>query len=161
MRIRSTWTAVAALALVLLAVPGVAQEQRPAVAPAFSAEDLTAWPTDRWITNGGNIFNQRYSPLTAINRDNVAQLKPKWRASLNGSGTASKYSAQAQPIVYDGVIYVATGANDVFAPPSRHHTSCPPNARVHRRLTAGSRLAEVRRSLRLLRDRLWIRSADV
>ena len=115
MRIRSTWTAVAASALALLAAPGVAQEQRPAVAPAFSAKDLTALPTDRWITNGGNIYNQRYSPLTAINRANVAQLKPKWRTSLNGSGTASKYSAQAQPIVYDGVIYVATGANDVFA----------------------------------------------
>ena len=101
--------------MALLAAPGVAQEQPSAVAPAFSAKDLTAWPTDRWITNGGNIYNQRYSPLTAINRANVAQLKPKWRTSLNGSGTASKYSAQAQPIVYDGVIYVATGANDVFA----------------------------------------------
>ena len=25
-----------------------------------------------WITNGGNVFNQRYSPLTQINRDTVA-----------------------------------------------------------------------------------------
>ena len=115
MRTCSTWTALATLALALPSAPGVAQEKGSPVAPAFSAKDLTAWPTDRWITNGGNIYNQRYSPLTAINRANVAQLKPAWRTSLNGSGTASKFSAQAQPIVYDGVIYVATGANDVFA----------------------------------------------
>jgi PQQ-dependent dehydrogenase (methanol/ethanol family) len=83
--------------------------------PAFSAKELTASPTDSWITNGGNVYNQRYSPLTRINRDNVAQLKPQWRTHLNGSGTESKYSGQAQPLVYDGVIYVATGANDVFA----------------------------------------------
>ena len=103
--------------LALLAVASAAPAQPPAAgrAPAFSAEALTAWPTDGWITNGGNVFNQRFSPLEAINRDNVADLAPVWRTSLNGSGTDSKYSGQAQPIVYDGVIYVATGANDVFA----------------------------------------------
>jgi quinohemoprotein ethanol dehydrogenase len=84
-------------------------------APAFRAKALTTPPTDAWITNGGTIFNQRYSPLSSINRDNVAQLKPKWRTGLNGSGAASKYSAQAQPLVYDGVIYLVTGADDVFA----------------------------------------------
>ena len=34
---------------------------------------------------------------------------------LKGSGVAAKYSAEAQPIVYDGVMYVPTGADDVFA----------------------------------------------
>ena len=70
---------------------------------------------DGWITNGGNVYNQRYSPLARINKDNVATLKPAWRTHLNGSGTDSKYSGQAQPLVYDGVIYIPTGANDVFA----------------------------------------------
>jgi len=83
--------------------------------PAFTAEELTAWPTDGWITNGGNVYNQRYSPLTQIDRENVAQLQPRWRVGLNDSGTASKYSGQAQPLVYEGVIYIPTGANDVFA----------------------------------------------
>ena len=46
-----------------------AQELPPA--PAFSAQDLLTAPTQDWITNGGNLFNQRYSPLTQINRDNV------------------------------------------------------------------------------------------
>jgi PQQ-dependent dehydrogenase (methanol/ethanol family) len=109
------------LALVSLAAaaalaPHTGTAQRaPTAAPAFSAKELTASPTDNWVTNGGNVYNQRYSPLTRINRDNVAQLKPQWRTHLNGSGTESKYSGQAQPLVYDGVIYVPTGANDVFA----------------------------------------------
>ena len=34
---------------------------------------------------------------------------------LSGSGVAAKYSAEAQPIVYQGVMYVPTGADDVFA----------------------------------------------
>jgi alcohol dehydrogenase (cytochrome c) len=87
----------------------------PRLAPAFTSKDLTAWPSHGWITNGGNVYNQRYSPLALINRNNVAGLKPSWRVSLNGSGSASKYSGQGQPIVFDGVIYMVTGADDVFA----------------------------------------------
>jgi alcohol dehydrogenase (cytochrome c) len=34
---------------------------------------------------------------------------------LRGSGTAPQYSGFAAPIVYDGVAYISTGANDVFA----------------------------------------------
>jgi len=81
----------------------------------FSASALSAPPTGAWATNGGNLFNQRYSPLAAINRENVAQLKGVWRTRLRGSGTAPQYSAHAQPIVHDGVAYISTGANDVFA----------------------------------------------
>ncbi|HUK34237.1 MAG TPA: PQQ-binding-like beta-propeller repeat protein, partial [Vicinamibacterales bacterium] len=81
----------------------------------FSAGRLTAPPTTSWSTNGGNLYNQRYSPLDSINRTNVAQLKGVWRTHLRGSGVAPQYSGAAQPIVYDGVTYVSTGANDVFA----------------------------------------------
>jgi len=101
-----------------LALPIAAQPARPAPprpAPAFTAKELTAQPRDGWVTNGGNIFNQRYSPLTQINRDTVARLKPSWRVGLNGSGVASKYSGQGQPLERDGVIYMVTGADDVFA----------------------------------------------
>ena len=38
-----------------------------------------------------------------------------WRTRLDGSGVGPHYSGEAQPIVVDGVVYVATGANDVFA----------------------------------------------
>jgi quinohemoprotein ethanol dehydrogenase len=84
-------------------------------APAFSASDLDAAPTDNWITNGGSLSNQRYSPLTEITTSNVNELKGVWLTHLRGSATAAKYSAEAQPLEYQGVIYVATGADDVFA----------------------------------------------
>lgn len=85
------------------------------LAPAFAGRDLTTAPTTGWPTNGGDWFNRRYSPLTQINRDNVGSLKAVWRTRLNGSGAGTRYSGEAQPIVYQGVIYLATGADDVFA----------------------------------------------
>ena len=94
---------------------GSAQVTEIIPAPAFSGERLVTLPTGDWITNGGNVYNQRYSPLDEIDRDNVADLRGVWRARLGGSGVDSKYSGEAQPIVYDGVIYIVTGANDVFA----------------------------------------------
>jgi alcohol dehydrogenase (cytochrome c) len=78
-------------------------------------DPLVAAPTTSWPTNGGNWYNQRYSPLSAIDRGNVAGLKGVWRTRLGGSGAGPQHSGEAQPLVVDGVIYVPTGANDLFA----------------------------------------------
>jgi quinohemoprotein ethanol dehydrogenase len=86
--------------------------------PAFSATELSSPPGANWITNGGLISNQRYSPLTQINTGNVGQLKGMWHVHLR-SGLAGKYSGEAQPLVYKNVIYVVTGADDVFAVDAR------------------------------------------
>src|SRR5580698_5224139 len=91
-------------------VPGTAQI---AQAPAFTASQLSAPPTAGWLTNGGSLSNQRYSPLAQINRDTVSRLKAVWRASLHGSGLSARSGNQAQPLVYAGVIYIMTGENDV------------------------------------------------
>ena len=45
-----------------------------------------------WVTNGGNLTNQRYSTLTQINTTNVKQLKGAWMTRLKGSGLGGKYS---------------------------------------------------------------------
>jgi hypothetical protein len=66
-------------------------------APAFTADELAAPPTDNWITNGGSLSNQRYSPLDQITTANVSQLRGVWHVHLRGSGLAAKYSAEAQP----------------------------------------------------------------
>jgi quinohemoprotein ethanol dehydrogenase len=107
----------AAACVMALAQAGQAPVAPPAItpAPAFAANDLTVFPTSGWLTNGGDVFNRRYSPLMQITRDNVSQLKAVWRTRLNGSGVGVKYSGEAQPIVHDGVIYIITGADDVFA----------------------------------------------
>jgi quinohemoprotein ethanol dehydrogenase len=110
--------ALAVLLATFQASPASGQGARSAEvspAPAFSARILSRPPTDGWLTNGGSLYNQRYSPLERINRRNVANLKGVWRTRLGGSGLGDKYSGEAQPIVYEGVIYIVTGADDVFA----------------------------------------------
>src|SRR3954471_6998693 len=84
-------------------------------APNFSAADLTKLPTDDWPTVGGNLMNERYSPLDQLNTDNISQVKGIWRTHLKGSAIAAKYSQESQPVVYKGVIYITTGNDDVFA----------------------------------------------
>jgi quinohemoprotein ethanol dehydrogenase len=107
-------SAAAALTVAFCATGALAGPTQRA-APVFKRHALVAAPTDGWPTNGGNWYNQRYSPLSEIDRGNVANLKGVWRARLGGSGVGAKYSGEAQPIVYDGVVYVVTGADDVFA----------------------------------------------
>src|SRR6266508_385094 len=68
-----------------------------------------------WVTNGGNLTNQRYSTLKQIDTSNVKQLKGAWMTRLKGSGLGGKYSFEATPLVKDGVMYVITGNDDVFA----------------------------------------------
>src|SRR6516225_9606821 len=68
-----------------------------------------------WVTNGGNLTNQRYSTLTQINTSNVKQLKGAWMTRLKGSGLNAKYSFEASPLVKNGIMYVITGNDDVFA----------------------------------------------
>jgi len=68
-----------------------------------------------WVTNGGNLTNQRYSTLKQIDTTNVKQLKGAWMTRLKGSGLGGKYSLEATPLVKDGVMYISTGNDDVFA----------------------------------------------
>jgi glucose dehydrogenase len=82
------------LALSACAVAGgsPAFSQPMSKAPAFTSAELVRHPAGNWVTNGGNVYNQRYSSLSQINRANVAQVKAVWRTSLNGSGLGQGYS---------------------------------------------------------------------
>src|SRR5690606_16339972 len=81
----------------------------------FSSEALLQLPTQNWSTNGGNLYNQRYSPLSQLTPDNVSGLKGVWHINLRGSGAGPQYSGEAQPLVHNGIGYIVTGADDVFA----------------------------------------------
>lgn len=72
------------------------------------------YASKEWTTHGGDYYNRRYSQLNQITSENIGDLKPTWVASL-GSGGGTKYSGEATPLVVDGVMYVATGENDIFA----------------------------------------------
>ena len=68
-----------------------------------------------WLTYGGAYNNQRYSPLTQINRDNVVNLVPRW-IFQHGSTLGS---FENTPIVVDGIMYVTTPFSNVIAVNSR------------------------------------------
>ena len=65
---------------------------------------------EEWPTNGRDFSNQRFSPLTQINRDNVASLVPAWQYK---SGVPATF--QATPIVVGGVMYLSLPFNHVVA----------------------------------------------
>jgi quinohemoprotein ethanol dehydrogenase len=109
---RDIYRTCAKLAGVLLCLPALLAAD--GVAPAFTARQLSSPAEEGWLTNGGTLANQRYSPLEQINRKNVAGMKAMWHISLD-SGKELRHNNQAQPLVHDGVIYIASGQGDVFA----------------------------------------------
>jgi alcohol dehydrogenase (cytochrome c) len=86
----------------------------PSLAVAQSALDLAKPAGSDWPAIGGDWSNSRYSTLTQINRDNVKNLKGAWVTHL-GSGIGPKYSLEGTPVVRDGVLYIASGNDDVYA----------------------------------------------
>ena len=88
----------------------------PASASDTEIDRLLRSPVGKdWVTNGGNLTNQRYSTLKQIDTTNVKQLKGAWMTRLKGSGLGGKYSFEVSPLVKDGIMYVVTGNDDVFA----------------------------------------------
>src|SRR4029079_2354742 len=86
-----------------------AQTRAPAGEP-----ELRQPASKEWLHVGGDWSNSRYSTLTQITPANVKDLKGAWVVHL-GSGLGSKYSLEATPLVKDGVMYVTSGNDDVFA----------------------------------------------
>ena len=107
---RSHVLASATLACLSVVIAGAVNAQ-PARSPAFSSASLTNMPTDGWVTNGGSIYNQRYSPLTQINQDNVVELGLAWSREIGGYNMRM----QGTPLVVDGVMYVSNGWSVVHA----------------------------------------------
>jgi alcohol dehydrogenase (cytochrome c) len=75
-------------------------------------KDGNGGPTDNVLTYGMGYHQQRYSPLKQVNKQTIKRLVPVWNLSLDNN-----WGEQAQPIVYNGVMYVtnakATVAIDV------------------------------------------------
>ena len=81
---------------------------------AQTAPDFRKTAGAEWPLVGGDWGNTRYSTLAKINTSNVKQLKGAWMLRLN-SGFGAPYSQQATPVVKDGIMYLPTGQQDVFA----------------------------------------------
>ena len=78
-------------------------------AGAVAADDSVA-PTTDWPLYGLDYSNTRFSPLTQIDKGNVAGLTRAWTVKTGIPGTF-----QASPVVRDGVMYVSTPFNHVLA----------------------------------------------
>jgi alcohol dehydrogenase (cytochrome c) len=93
---------------------GVVAQSQPGVRPTTQDLKETASAGQEWITYGGALNNQRFSTLNQINTGNVQNLQGAWMTRL-GSGDGSKYRFEADPLVVDGVMYMPTGNDDIFA----------------------------------------------
>jgi alcohol dehydrogenase (cytochrome c) len=105
---------------ILLPVPAVLAQPVPASAvlsqPApdewtpISAERLESPEPGDWISYRRTHDVTGFSPLTQINRDTIAQLRPVWAYTMRDN---SRWVAT--PIVANGLMYVAEGSGRVVA----------------------------------------------
>ncbi len=78
----------------------------------ISAERLLGAQADdaNWLTYGRNYEEQRFSPLDAINTENVGELGLVWSADMD-----TARGQEATPLVIDGVMYFTTAWSKVKA----------------------------------------------
>jgi len=93
---------------------GAAKKMAIPNAPAFDPFTLIVPADENWPVVGGNYYQQRYSSLNQINSGNVTSLKEAWHIHLN-SAKGTQYRGEGVPLVYNGVMYMVTGNDDVFA----------------------------------------------
>jgi quinohemoprotein ethanol dehydrogenase len=79
---------------------------------AFSIEPLFAQELD-WSYNGNDVYNSRFQSIDQINPSNVSQLKPAW--TFHTGVFDPNMSMEMTPLVINGVMYITTGDDDVFA----------------------------------------------
>jgi len=93
------------------------------IAAVTAARPAAADPVDRtvaeWPHFGGDAGGGRYSPLTQIDKSNVAELKVAWEyhtGDVSDGGDGRRKSAfEATPIVAEGTMYLSTPFNRVVA----------------------------------------------
>lgn len=103
---------VASFAALGIAAAGLSAS--PLMAAGPTSQDLlndAATPGDV-LTYGMGPQAQRFSSLAKVNTENVKRMVPAFAASLGGE---KQRGQEAQPLVYDGTIYVTGSYSRVFA----------------------------------------------
>ncbi len=65
---------------------------------------------EKWLHYGGDYGNQRHSPIRDFTPRKVKKMRVAWAFP---TGTVGQF--EASPVVYDGVMYVSTSYNRLFA----------------------------------------------
>jgi quinohemoprotein ethanol dehydrogenase len=88
-------------------------------APAFTPDQLSAFPGNDWLVVHGDLASHNYSSLNQITTSNVSTLKLAWSSHLGGTCTAvsnnQACAAEGNALVYQGVMYLEDGAGDTSA----------------------------------------------
>jgi quinohemoprotein ethanol dehydrogenase len=79
---------------------------------AFSIEPLFAQSLD-WRYYGQDLYNSRFQNIDQITPANVSTLKPAW--TFHTGISDPNMSMEMTPIVTDGMMFITTGDDDVFA----------------------------------------------
>jgi alcohol dehydrogenase (cytochrome c) len=66
-----------------------------------------------WLTYSRTLDGQRYSPLAAVNRNNVASLRPAWIYQTWSSESRARF--ETSPLAVDGVLYITEQPSDAAA----------------------------------------------
>jgi quinoprotein glucose dehydrogenase len=81
--------------------------------------NVSAGAPDDWPCYGHDAGGMRYSPLVAINRDNVSGLKIAWVFHTgeisDGRGDRKRSGFETTPLMVDGLLYLTTPFNRVIA----------------------------------------------
>jgi alcohol dehydrogenase (cytochrome c) len=107
MMTKSHFVAASLVAAVAAAGPGIVAQTRSFV-PVTAATLANPDPGD-WLHISRTYDQQRFSPLTQINKGNVAQLRMAWSRGLPVG------VQESTPIVYRGVMYVMAPGGSVQA----------------------------------------------
>jgi alcohol dehydrogenase (cytochrome c) len=72
-------------------------------------QPLSASP-QHWLHYGGDYGNLRHSPITELSPENIDELQFAW-----GFPTGTQGQFAVSPVVYDGIMYVTSSYNRLFA----------------------------------------------
>ncbi|MEO8313710.1 MAG: PQQ-dependent dehydrogenase, methanol/ethanol family [Pseudomonadota bacterium] len=105
----SRWARSAALIAVtacLIVVPSQSAELNGSGARIIRAND----DPGAWLSHGRTYSEERYSPLTSIDRKTVGRLGLAWVADFD-----TNRGQEATPLIVDGVMYTSTAWSKVYA----------------------------------------------
>jgi alcohol dehydrogenase (cytochrome c) len=102
------------ISILLLAAPGCARTDaatsRTTVARADVSLQKEMADSSQWPSYGRDYTNQRYSPLTQINTENIPQLELAWHFK---TGIAESF--ETSPLIIGRTMYITTAMNHLFA----------------------------------------------
>ena len=123
MKMHSKWMAAAAIALSAVTTAALAQPEVAGAAGTTTAKAMPSFTSvtpamlegaggdaKNWIHSNGSYAQTRYYPGTQINASNVGKLKPAFVFQ-----TAVMESMETAPIVQNGVMFLTTSYNHVYA----------------------------------------------